>query len=117
MGIAGLYIHLKHRRAREKLWLTSHPGSIASIVALTARSGFGELLLPYDDKDAMQQKLSGLRFYLDHRTGAILADDDMGEHYAYLPTGRDDAMMSLLGRKQQGNPPGHWEQFGTQYDG
>ena len=114
MGIAGIYVHVKHRRAREKLWLTSHPGSIASIVALTSRSGFGELLLPYDDQATMQHKLSGLRFYLDRRTGAILADDDQGEHYAYVPMGRDDAMMSLLGHKR---PPGQWEQFGTSYDG
>ena len=113
MGLAGLYVHLKHRRARERLWLAGHPGTIASIVALTSRSGFGELLLPYDDQPTMQHKLSGLRFYLDQRTGAILADDDQGEHYADVSMGRDDAMMSLLGHKRQGNPPGQWEQFRT----
>lgn len=85
-------------------------------------------MLPYDDKLAMQRKLSGLRFYLDQRTGAILADDDESEHYAHM--GPDDALMSLLGKKPQQPPPptpsyptwqqeqtpAAWHQFKTPYD-
>lgn len=83
-----------HRHTRRNLWLTSPPGSIAAIVSLTSRSGFGELLVPYDDVKSMKEKLSGLRFRLDRRTGAILADDNgTGD----LSMGPDDSMMSLLG--------------------
>ncbi|KAI6008774.1 hypothetical protein F5J12DRAFT_905161 [Pisolithus orientalis] len=60
IGIAGLIVHLLHARSRRKLWLTSPPGSIASI-----------LLLPYDDE-------SRNAFHLDQRTGAIVAEEGRG---------------------------------------
>ncbi|KAH8105256.1 hypothetical protein BXZ70DRAFT_1043109 [Cristinia sonorae] len=74
-GLVGLTIHTLHLRLRRrtKLHLTSEPGSIASALALTSRSGFGELLVPYDDEDSIARKLRGLRFMLDGRTGAIVA--------------------------------------------
>ena len=72
-------MHLAHLRARRKLYLTVHPGSIAAVVALTSHSGFGELLYPYDDKATIKRKLAGLRFSLDPRTGAVVADG-----YGYL---------------------------------
>ena len=81
----GTAIHLWHRHVRRNLYLTAHPGSIASIIALTSHSGFGELLYPYDDKAAMRRKLANLRFSLDKRTGAIIADE-----YGYL--GDEDNM-------------------------
>jgi len=74
VGIFGVLLHIIHRRARENLLLAAPPGSIASVVALTSHSGFGELLLPYDDELTMKKKLDGLRFRLDGRTGAIVAD-------------------------------------------
>ncbi|KAG8215750.1 hypothetical protein J3R82DRAFT_7648 [Butyriboletus roseoflavus] len=78
IGIVGFVVHYLHRRARRKLWLTSPPGSIAAIVSLTSRSGFGALLLPYDDEGQMQHRLAGLTFGLDPRTGAIIAEEDFG---------------------------------------
>jgi hypothetical protein len=54
----------------------------------------------YDDLATIEKKLDGLRFRLDKRTGAILADE-------YEPTGDtsfrgpDDAMMSLLGHNRE----------------
>jgi hypothetical protein len=97
--------------------LTSPPGTIASIVALTAHSGFGELLLPYDDTATMRRKLAGLRFRLDQRTGAIVAEEaNEGE---YVRMGPDDTKMSLLGNRQQ-QPPSYsypeWEYYKTPYD-
>jgi hypothetical protein len=67
------------------------------VVSLTSRSGFGELLVPYDDEKSIQQKLSGLRFRLDRRTGAILAEEDGSVGFKQGP---DDAMMSLLGQRR-----------------
>lgn len=87
-----------HQRERRKLLLAAPPGSIAAIMSLTSRSGFGELLLPYDDEKTLERKLSGLRFRMDRRTGAIVADDEGTERAAMGP---DDAMLSLLG---QGHP-------------
>ena len=43
---------------------------------MTSRSGFGELLLPYDDNRHMQDKLTGLKFRLDPRNGAIIAEEE-----------------------------------------
>lgn len=98
IGIVGLVVHYLHRRARRTLWLTSPPGSIAAIVSLTSRSGFGELLLPYDDERRMQDSLAGLTFCLDQRTGAIVAEEDFG-----AAEGADG--VALLGRKRPyGNP-------------
>jgi hypothetical protein len=95
IALAGLYVHISHRRARRNLLLTTPPGSIASTVALTSRSGFGELLLPYDDEATIRRKLAGLRFHLDPRTGAILADDAV-EYDSYAQVVPDETMMSLL---------------------
>lgn len=89
-------MHISHRRARRNLWLASLPGSIASIAALTAHSGFGELLFPYDDIPTIDRKLAGFKFYLDQRTGAILADNDGYEDGTQM--GPDDMTMSLLGK-------------------
>jgi hypothetical protein len=51
------------------------PGTIGSAVALTSHSGFGQLLMPYDDGAACSRALAPLRFCLDRRTGAIVVDD------------------------------------------
>jgi hypothetical protein len=105
-GAIGIVVHILHRRARHGLHLTSPPGSIAAIVSLTSRSGFGDLLLPYDDVPSMRRKLDGLRFTLDRRTGAIIADES--DNYDNAPpqrkpgvtrlrsAGSDDMRMSLL---------------------
>ncbi|CAA7266310.1 unnamed protein product [Cyclocybe aegerita] len=97
-GIGGISIQVILRNKRKKLLLAAPPGSIAAVVALTARSGFGELLLPYDDELTLERKLDGLRFRLDRRTGAILAEEDDGAAYG-VALGRDDAMLSLLGKR------------------
>ncbi|KAG2072528.1 hypothetical protein BDR04DRAFT_1096508 [Suillus decipiens] len=76
VGITSLIVHILHKRSRRNLQLTSPPGSIAAIVSLTSRSGFGDLLLPYDDVSRMQRNFTGLTFRLDKRTGAIVAEDD-----------------------------------------
>ncbi|KAI9463877.1 hypothetical protein HD554DRAFT_2123510 [Boletus coccyginus] len=98
VGLVGLVVHYLHRRARRRLWLTSPPGSIAAIVSLTSRSGFGELLLPYDDERRMRDSLAGLTFRLDRRTGAIVAEEDFGA--AECADG-----VALLGRKRPYSSP------------
>ncbi|KAJ7119520.1 hypothetical protein C8R44DRAFT_672332 [Mycena epipterygia] len=99
-GFLGVFLQLINRRQRRNLFLAAPPGTVASALALTARSGFGDLLLPYDDVATMEKKLGGLRFRLDKRTGAILADDyePMGDDTQFR--GPDDAMMSLLGHRE-----------------
>lgn len=93
-GLTGIFVQVFHQRERRKLLLAAPPGSIASIMSLTSRSGFGELLLPYDDEKTLERKLGGLKFRLDGRTGAIIADVS-GEDP--MRSGRDAAMASLLG--------------------
>ncbi|KAF8906977.1 hypothetical protein CPB84DRAFT_1704378 [Gymnopilus junonius] len=99
-GVIGVFIHVINRRKRKKLLLATPPGTIASIVALTARSGFGELLLPYDDEKTLEKKLEGLRFRLDRRTGAIVAEDEV-EPLEGVSVGPDDATLSLLGNRRR----------------
>jgi len=94
IGFMGIFLQLINRRQRQNLALTAPPGSIAAVVSLTSRSGFGELLLPYDDEETLEKKLYGLRFKLDRRTGAILADT----HRTSRIMGPDDTMASLLGQ-------------------
>ncbi|CAL1702679.1 unnamed protein product [Somion occarium] len=79
IGVLGIVLHTLHLRIRRRsgLYLTTEPGSIATSVALTSHSGFGQLLYPYDDRSMMQKKLQGFRFSLDKRTGAIVADEDV----------------------------------------
>jgi hypothetical protein len=117
-GFLGVFLQLINRRQRRNLFLAAAPGSLAAAVALTSRSGFGDLLLPcvaslsplfqlyahngdhrYDDDLTIEKKLDGLRFRLDKRTGAVIADDyePMGDDPIRGP---DDAMMSLLGHGQ-----------------
>ena len=74
-GVIGTFLQVVGRRRRRRLLLSAPVGSIASTIALTSRSGFGELLLPYDDELTLEKKLDGLRFRLDKRTGAIIADE------------------------------------------
>ena len=79
VGLIGATLVLIHRHQRRNHHLVVHPGTIAGVVALTSHSGFGELLYPYDNADAMRRKLGHLRFSLDRRTGAVIADE-----YGYL---------------------------------
>lgn len=52
-------------------------------------------MYPYDDELTLEKKLDGIRFRLDRRTGAIVADDYETERAGM---GRDDALLSLLGK-------------------
>lgn len=95
MSITGLFVHIINRMARRKVYLTTPPGSIAAIVSLTSRSGFGDLLLPFDDEATITSKLADLRFGLDKRTGAIVANDDgTGQMIT-----NDESAMTLLDRR------------------
>ncbi|KAJ7207923.1 hypothetical protein GGX14DRAFT_454832 [Mycena pura] len=98
-GFLGVFLHLINRRQRRALYLTAPPGTLAATLALAARSGFGELLLPYDDFATLDKKLDGLRFRLDKRTGAIVADPyDSADDEPFREP--DDAKMSLLGNRR-----------------
>ncbi|KAH6904972.1 hypothetical protein BKA70DRAFT_1294535 [Coprinopsis sp. MPI-PUGE-AT-0042] len=108
-GIVGIYLHAVNRRQTKNIHLAVLPGTIAGTVALTSRSGWGELLTPYDDIIVLEQKLDDLRFTLDKRTGAIIADD-----YRPEPMGRagtpdamsndQDVRMSLMTKVESPAP-------------
>ena len=93
-----LVLHYLHFRQRRDVHLTHVPGTIASTVALTAHSGFGELLLPYDDQAGLARALEPLRLCLDRRTGAIVVDDSSFAYAGELPArpARDETMMTLI---------------------
>ena len=78
-------LHYLHFQERRDICLAHCPGSIGSAVALTAHSGFGELLLPYDSPEEFSRALAPLRFCLDRRTGAIVVDDTSIAYAGKLP--------------------------------
>ncbi|KAI3611371.1 hypothetical protein WG66_002222 [Moniliophthora roreri] len=96
IGCIGIFLHIIHRRQRKGLFLASPPGTIAATMSITSHSGFGQLLMPYDKEEILRDKLSGLRFRLDRRTGALVADD-APVSFGTMKQNRDEAMMSLLG--------------------
>ncbi|TDL20469.1 hypothetical protein BD410DRAFT_841344 [Rickenella mellea] len=96
VGFSGFVVIELFRRARQNIYLHSFPGSISHALSLTSRSGFGELLVPYDTEYTMQRKLQGLHFRLDDRTGAIVAQDDEGEDVTMDTMGAEDTKMSLM---------------------
>ncbi|KAJ7273308.1 hypothetical protein C8J57DRAFT_973173, partial [Mycena rebaudengoi] len=76
IGLSALFLHIAHSRQRRRFFLAASPGSIAHIISMTAHARFGERLYPYDDDETLARKLAGLRFGLDPRTGAVVADRD-----------------------------------------
>ncbi|KAF6756703.1 hypothetical protein DFP72DRAFT_274671 [Ephemerocybe angulata] len=95
-GIVGIIIHILHRNQRKKLRLSAEPGTIAAAAALTSRSGWGNLLTPYDGDITMEKKLDGLRFGLDKRTGAVIAVDERNLMEEVRSPPADDTMTSFL---------------------
>ncbi|KAF8582931.1 hypothetical protein K439DRAFT_1349965, partial [Ramaria rubella] len=86
VGVTGAIIHISHRRKRTRLYLASHPGSMAHHLSLftqtqTSRSaddivnGAKSLGLvgPLDNDRTMKEKLKGFRFTFDQRTGRVVA--------------------------------------------
>ncbi|PBK98604.1 hypothetical protein ARMGADRAFT_920894 [Armillaria gallica] len=131
IGFIGTFLHIINRRQRRHLFIASPPGSIGGIVSMTSHSGFGQLLVPYDSEKNIEDKLKGLRFRLDKRTGAIVAeDDDAGElegeedGVALLGVSRGHArnssssLMSTSQAAATGYPPwkGHSVPLRTPYD-
>jgi hypothetical protein len=96
-------VHFMHFRQRRDISLAHPPGSIASAMALTSHSGFGELLMPYDNSPAFSRALASLRFCLDKRTGAIVVDDSAIAYGGDAPAHAigDETMMTLIGKGQQ----------------
>lgn len=101
-GFAGMFLHVKNRSQRKQVHLATQPGSIAATVSLTSRSGWGELLTPYDDIVALEKKMEGMKFTLDKRTGAIVAEEAAGPPAGpVLPlrlSEEFDIQMSLMGK-------------------
>jgi hypothetical protein len=108
-GIVGIYLHAVNRRQTKNIHLAVLPGTIAGTVSLTSRSGWGELLTPYDDILVLEQKLDDLRFTLDKRTGAIIADDYRSEPMRRTDTpdamsNDQDLRMSLMTKVESPAP-------------
>jgi hypothetical protein len=101
IGASGIVFHVLHWRTRRRLHVTAQPGVIGTAVAMTAHSGFGTRLLPYDTTEEIERKLHGLRFHIDRRTGGIVAeevydddDDDVEEDGKMLLGGKSEVLLS-----------------------
>ncbi|KIJ35111.1 hypothetical protein M422DRAFT_34811 [Sphaerobolus stellatus SS14] len=75
-AILGSYIHIQHRKLRDRVILPLQPGTLASAAAFTARSNVSDLLdAKFDDKQ-LQEVLRHKRFKMDRETGQIVLDAD-----------------------------------------
>jgi hypothetical protein len=96
-------LHLLHFRQRRHIYLAHSPGSIGSAVALTWRSGLGELLLPDENAAELSHALRPLRFCLDRYNGAIIVDRramaEMGQMSDLGP--KDESTTALFGNDQR----------------
>ncbi|KAG7085686.1 hypothetical protein E1B28_003231 [Marasmius oreades] len=104
IGFLGLFVQLLHRRQRKRLFLAAPPSTMAAVMALSSHSGFGQLLMPYDNEETLRAKLSNLRFRLDRRTGALVADE-LRPSMAKMKKDRDESMQSLLGKSKTYEEP------------
>ncbi|KAG2002524.1 hypothetical protein CC2G_004707 [Coprinopsis cinerea AmutBmut pab1-1] len=102
-GFIGIFLHVINRKQRKKVHLACVPGTIAGTVSLASHSGWPQLLTPYDNLYDMEQKLSSLRFSLDKRTGAIIADDD-GSSTPDERSQDAEVRMSLMNTKIEVSP-------------
>ncbi|KAJ3813111.1 hypothetical protein F5876DRAFT_74183 [Lentinula aff. lateritia] len=110
IGLVGVLVHIISQKQRRGLYLATPPGTIAATIALSAHSGFGELLMPTDDEATLERKLSGLRFSIDNRTGAIVAtaasvsSSSRDSKRMSSKPDPDEMMQSLLGSEYK-RPP------------
>ncbi|KAJ3743101.1 hypothetical protein DFH05DRAFT_1286624 [Lentinula detonsa] len=107
IGFAGVFLHIISRRQRRGLYLSTPPGTIAATIAMSAHSGFGELLMPFDDEKTLERKLSDLRFSIDERTGAIVANPasiSTDSKRMSKKADQEEALQSLLGSEYK-RPP------------
>ncbi|KZT34086.1 hypothetical protein SISSUDRAFT_318122 [Sistotremastrum suecicum HHB10207 ss-3] len=74
LGCLGFIVHLYHKKLREPLALHHSPGTIASAVAITANSDFGNLMHGKQQEKEIVQALRNKRFKLDRSTGKIVLD-------------------------------------------
>jgi hypothetical protein len=94
IGFSALLLHLVHLRQRRRFFLAASPGSIAHTLSLAAHAQFAHRLYPYDDDDEILRKLGGMRFGLDPRTGAIVADSDGNGEKVVTPVELEMGMYS-----------------------
>ncbi|KAJ3997251.1 hypothetical protein F5050DRAFT_1446459 [Lentinula boryana] len=107
IGFVGVFLHIISRRQRRGLYLSTPPGTIAATIAMSAHSGFGELLMPFDDEKTLERKLSDLRFSIDKRTGAIVANPasiSTDPKRMSKKADQEEALQSLLGSEHK-RPP------------
>ncbi|KAJ3711837.1 hypothetical protein DFJ43DRAFT_1044297 [Lentinula guzmanii] len=107
IGFVGVFLHIISRRQRRGLYLSTPPGTIAATIAMSAHSGFGELLMPFDDEKTLERKLSDLRFSIDDRTGAIVANPasiSTDSKRMSKKADQEEALQSLLGSEYK-RPP------------
>jgi len=93
-----LVLHFMHHRQRRNIRLAHNPSTICSAVALTWHSGFGDMLMPYENEAEFSRRLASLRFCLDRSTGAIVVADSAiakaGE--VSKPTLKDETTIALV---------------------
>lgn len=87
LAFFGTIVHLFHRadRRRLRLRLRLIPGTIASAVALGARTGMGDLLDGRHDPKDVSEALQNRKFRIDPQSMKIIMEGEEGYGYAASP--------------------------------
>ena len=104
-GILGVVIHFLHKSEREPLILQHSPGTIASAVAITSDSDFGQLIHGHQRTEDIIQALRDKRFRIDRTTGKIVVEGEAGYETGDVPDYRRKSTWGFLGIPVSPPPP------------
>jgi hypothetical protein len=85
LAFFGTIVHLFHRADRRHLRLRLAPGTIASAVAIGARTGTGDLLDGRHDTKDVSEVLQNRKFRIDPQSMKIIMEGEEGYDYATSP--------------------------------
>ena len=85
LAFFGTIVHLFHREDRRRLRLRLAPGTIASAVALGARTGMSDLLDGRHDTKDVSEALQNKKFRIDPQSMKIIMEGEEGYDNAASP--------------------------------
>lgn len=102
-----VYANWRHHGTRNRIYLATPPGTIASAITLTSNSRWTTLIGPADDEASVVRKLRGLSFRLDPISHHIIVDGEpLGQPRTVLPANAPilDPRVSVYSNTLKGTP-------------
>jgi hypothetical protein len=104
LAFFGTIVHFFHRNDRRRLRLGLAPGTIASAVAIGAKTGMGDLLAGRQNEKYVSEALQNKKFRIDPQTMKIIMEGEDGYEYAASPlrANKRRSIFSTLQRQRSG---------------